>query len=56
MSFHTFCTLINFGFIIFMTFKTIRKYFSSQVEENPYSLVIEDTMDTNDNGDGSSDE
>jgi hypothetical protein len=55
MNFHTFCTLINIGFIIFMTFKNIKKYFFAPVDENVYCLVQEETNETNDN-DSSDDE
>ena len=47
MNFHTFCTLINFGFIIFMTFKNIRKHFFSNIEDNIYILVKEENTETN---------
>jgi len=55
MSFHTFCTLINLGFIIFMTFKSIKKHFFAPADENVYCLVQEETNETNDN-DSSDDE
>ena len=55
MSFHTFCTLINLGFIIFMTFKSIKKHFFAPADENVYCLVQEETNETNDN-DSSEDE
>ena len=47
MNFHTFCTLINFGFIIFMTFKSIRKHFFNNNDDNVYSLIKEETSETN---------
>jgi len=45
MNFHTFCTLINFGFIIFMTFKSIRKHFFSNNDDNVYCLIKEETSE-----------
>ena len=48
MNFHTFCTLINLGFIIFMTFKSIRKHFFSNNEDDVYSLIKEEITETND--------
>ena len=47
MNFYTFCTLINFGFIIFMTFKSIRKHFFNNNDDNVYSLIKEETSETN---------
>ena len=47
MNFHTFCTLINLGFILFMTFKSIRKNFFSQTDDNVYSLVYEEELKSN---------
>ena len=47
MNFHTFCTLINMGFIIFMTFKSIRKHFFSNNDDNVYSLIKEEITETN---------
>lgn len=41
MNFHLFCTLINFGFIIFMSIKNIRKGFLCSNDENSYSLIDE---------------
>ena len=48
MNFHTFCALVNLGFIIFMTIKSIRKHFFTHSDDNSYILVIEETTDTND--------
>ena len=48
MNFHTFCALVNLGFIIFMTIKSIRKHFFIHSDDNSYILVIEETTETND--------
>ena len=48
MNFHTFCTFINLGFIFFMTFKSIRKQFFTQNEENVYSIIKEDISENKD--------
>ena len=47
MSFPMFCTLINLGFIIFMSFKSIRKYLFSSNDDNVYALVEEEIIETN---------
>lgn len=48
MNFNTFCALINFGFIIFMTFKSIRKYFFIKNDDNDnYILLNEEVTVTN---------
>ena len=41
MNFHLFCTLINLGFIIFMSIKNIRKGFLCANDENSYTLIDE---------------
>ena len=45
MNFHTFCTIFNLVFIFYMSFKSIRKHFFNQNEENVYSLIKEEDIE-----------
>lgn len=45
MSFQLFCTLINMGFILFMSIKNLRSGFCYQNNDNNYTLIDDQFQD-----------